>query len=42
LTEPVPTERDLMTVTFDEALLLYRVGDPVLTALLLRQIPGNP
>lgn len=42
LVQPVPGMPELMTVTFDAALLMYHIGPLILTALLLRQIPGSP
>jgi hypothetical protein len=42
LIQPVPGRPDLMTVTFDSALLLYQIGRNELTALVLRQLPGTP
>jgi hypothetical protein len=41
LTQSVPGLADLMTVTFDAALLLYQIAAEKLTALLLRQLPGT-
>lgn len=41
LTQSVPGRSDLMTVTFDAALLLYQTAAEKLTALLLRQLPGT-
>lgn len=41
LVEVVPGHPDLMTVAFDDCVLMYQIGPETLTALLLRRPPGS-